>query len=70
VITRPSTSAVAAPNGGLAVRRLHGGGDPAARSVLDVGADVHVRTLAQHIINEQAAENDAMQARPAPPPPG
>jgi uncharacterized protein (DUF305 family) len=36
--------------------------------VLDTGANAYVRTLAEHIINEQTAENDAMRALPTPPP--
>ena len=48
----------------------HTGAITMARSVLDDGANDYVRTLAKHIINEQAAENDAMRALLATPPPG
>ncbi|GAA3919437.1 hypothetical protein Aau02nite_29320 [Amorphoplanes auranticolor] len=40
------------------------------RSALRDGGNAHVQTPAAHIINEQAAENDALPAPPATPPPG
>ena len=47
----------------------HTGAITMARSLLESGTNVYVRGLAEHVINEQTAENDAMAAllvRPSP----
>jgi len=49
----------------LFLRRMiehHTGAITMARSILEVGANIYIRTLAKHVINEQTAENDAMRA--------
>ncbi|MET8153243.1 DUF305 domain-containing protein [Actinoplanes sp. NPDC049668] len=49
----------------------HAGAIIMARSVLEAGRNRYIRALAAHIVNEQTAENDAMRALLAkPPPPG
>jgi uncharacterized protein (DUF305 family) len=47
----------------------HTGAITMSKSVLESGANVYVHGLATHVINEQSAENDAMRALLATPPP-
>jgi uncharacterized protein (DUF305 family) len=47
----------------------HTGAITMSKSVLESGANVYVHGLAVHVVNEQSAENDAMRALLATPPP-